>query len=245
MIISLLIFSFFISALGNLIGFGGGIFLVPLMISFYQFSVYEAIGIASISLCFGAFISTVFNWRRKLIQVDLALKFILPTMLGSFLGSYSTSIIPDQIVRMIFIALLILLAYKNLAAKTKANRLRFSRNLLINMTGVVAGLFAGLLGIGGGFIKTPVLISLFKLPPKKATATSLTLIFFTSCISSATHLHLGHMQLTKSLPIIIAFGLGSIASNLLNKKIKNESIQKLVSIFLIIIALWLTIQALL
>jgi hypothetical protein len=56
---------------------------------------------------------------------------------------------------------------------------------------VAAGFFAGTFGIGGGFVKTP-LLQYLGLPPEAAAATSSAMIFFTSLISFTSLAAFGH-----------------------------------------------------
>ena len=67
--------------------------------------------------------------------------------------------------------------------------------------GSIAGLFAGLLGIGGGIIMTPLLLIVFEkagMPPAEAAigalATSLAAIFFTAVPSVCVHAYYGSVQ---------------------------------------------------
>ena len=57
---------------------------------------------------------------------------------------------------------------------------------------IAAGFFAGTFGIGGGFIKTPLLMFL-GLPPEAAAATSSAMIFFTSLTATTSYFAFGHI----------------------------------------------------
>lgn len=77
----------------------------------------------------------------------------------------------------------------------------YSLLLTLIAVGCVAGVFAGLLGIGGGLITTPVLLTLFQslgVDPAwqihMAVATSLVIVIATSLSSARAHYKAGHID---------------------------------------------------
>ncbi len=81
--------------------------------------------------------------------------------------------------------------------------------LLLIPMGIIAGLLAGLLGIGGGLVFSPLLLGL-GLPPHQALATSTLAILPTTFAGSWTHLR------NRTLPLggAAAIGLGALAGGL-------------------------------
>lgn len=59
------------------------------------------------------------------------------------------------------------------------------------VTGLAAGFASGLLGIGGGLIVVPVLVSAFGLPVKAAVGTSLPSVFVAAAVGVATEIAAG------------------------------------------------------
>jgi uncharacterized membrane protein YfcA len=99
--------------------------------------------------------------------------------------------------------------------------------LSLMFTGIVAGLMAGLLGVGGGIVIVPVLYHLFTflgideaVRMHVAVGTSLATIIPTSIISSRSHYNRGSLDpaiLKKLIPgVIIGVGIGAILSGVLN-----------------------------
>lgn len=76
--------------------------------------------------------------------------------------------------------------------------------------GIIAGLLAGLLGIGGGLVFSPLLLGL-GLPPHQALATSTLAILPTTFAGSWTHLRNGSLPLGGAA----AIGAGALAGGLL------------------------------
>src|SRR5439155_25747352 len=64
--------------------------------------------------------------------------------------------------------------------------------LALALTGVVAGLASGLLGIGGGVVLVPVMNGLLGMPLKRTLGTSLAVIAFMVVPGTIVHALLGH-----------------------------------------------------
>jgi len=99
--------------------------------------------------------------------------------------------------------------------------------LLLGAIGAVAGVMAGLLGIGGGVILVPALIFLFQaqgvapeIVTQLAVGTSLATILFTGASSSWTHQKNGHVDWAAvkgmSLFIVIGTQLGALLAGALH-----------------------------
>merc|ERR1719273_2279252 len=68
----------------------------------------------------------------------------------------------------------------------------------------LAGLFAGLFGIGGGIVKGPLMLEMGTLP-QVASATSATMILFTSSAATASYLLFNSLNLGYA-PILFTLG---------------------------------------
>jgi len=70
--------------------------------------------------------------------------------------------------------------------------------------GLAVGLLSGLFGVGGGFLLTPALHILFKIPYPVAVGSDLAQIFLTSGVSAAQHGRRGNVKFR--LALLLAFG---------------------------------------
>jgi len=108
---------------------------------------------------------------------------------------------------------------------------------LILFFGLFAGTLAGLFGIGGGFLKTPIMLRVFKMPVKIATATALFMILITSITGSVSHFVQGHILLSHAWPVTIGFMGGAVAGNRLTPSIGDDVLERLIGLGLILAAL--------
>ncbi|MFZ1289817.1 MAG: sulfite exporter TauE/SafE family protein [Melioribacteraceae bacterium] len=251
--ILILIASIIVSGFGTIVGFGGGVFMVPILVIVFGFPVKVAIGAVIISLIPATTISNIFNFRNSTIDPYTAIALGIPTVLGTILGAYLTKIFPLILVEIIFALVIFLIGiYTILRGKVnkrdrnknsflyKANNIGFSiirktpygayklNYFLSTFFGIFSGLIAGFLGIGGGFLQVPVMINIFNIPILVAVSTSLFLIFFTSITGSISHYFLGNINFSNSIPVLIGFPIGAIIGNLLNVKLKEITLKILV-----------------
>jgi uncharacterized membrane protein YfcA len=69
--------------------------------------------------------------------------------------------------------------------------------------GLAAGLYSGLLGLGGGFVIVPLLIRLFRFGTKRAIGTSLVAIAILSVPGTITHALLGHIDWRLAIALMV------------------------------------------
>lgn len=257
-IILIFFFAILFSAFGTLVGFGGGIFMLPLLIIFFRVPIDIAVGSVILALLPGSIISTYFNARLKKIDYLAGILMEIPTIVGTVVGSLLTSIIPLFILEIffsIFVSFVGIYTYQKIGKvniHASRNSIFFKLNkigprivkrsesgayrisfIVAFSFGFIAGMIAGLFGVGGGFLKTPIMVNVFNIPPSIATATAIFMIIFTSITGSASHYFLGHINFTYSIPIVAGFIVGAIVGNHLNIKISERFLAKLIGIGLV------------
>tara|TARA_R110000868_G_scaffold154736_1_gene380917 strand:+ start:36832 stop:37572 length:741 start_codon:yes stop_codon:yes gene_type:complete len=231
------------SFLGTLVGLGGGVFMVPLLVLVAGFPLPMAVGSVALALFPSALISTINNGRLKKIDYKSAVKLEIPTIVGAWLGATLTAILPVRPLEFIFSAFIMFMAWQMRHKKETGKFVERFNNLPgTSFLGMLSGILAGLFGVGGGILKTPILLKVFKLSAKRAAATSLAMIMVTAIVSSLKHWQLGHID-ERALPVVIGFASGSILGNIFGKKISDKNIQTTLSIAMFLAALAVLIHA--
>eukprot|EP00457_Paulinella_chromatophora_P004836 gb/GEZN01004849.1/.p1 GENE.gb/GEZN01004849.1/~~gb/GEZN01004849.1/.p1 ORF type:complete len:551 (-),score=76.33 gb/GEZN01004849.1/:159-1811(-) len=105
--------------------------------------------------------------------------------------------------------------------------------------GCVAGILAGLLGIGGGIVKAPLMLHL-GIAPVVARATSLTMILFTSFSCVIQYFLLGRITLCTSLLAMFLGVLGALLGELLVHDIKKYNRASLI-VFILAVGMFLSL----
>lgn len=263
LLITLLILTgLLISLFGSIVGFGGGIFMVPILVTFFGYDLDIAAGTAMISLVPSSLISTLLNRRQGHVDYRMGILLEIPTMIGVVLGSFILTYFSTQgdllILEVVF-ALMIFIIGLSFFFKTNKNKpedqqffyrlnklkprfviknpqnfVAYRVSLFMDLFfGLIAGALAGLFGVGGGFMKTPIMLKVFKIPAKIAAATALFMIVITSVTGSVMHSLQGHILLDKAWPVALGFSLGAIIGYKINAHLKEALLERLIGVSLV------------
>jgi len=256
---------FIISAFGTVAGFGGGVFMIPILVMVFNVPITHAIGAVSVALFPSSLISTFYNSRKQLVDFKAGMLLEGPTMVGAFLGAMVTAWLPVERLEILFALFVLIAGISMIRNKSKedsrislllekinqippaferktATGIYHFSGILTTILGLLAGGVAGMFGVGGGFIKGPIMIGAFKIPARTAAATALFMIVITSAVSSATHYYLGHIFLGITLVVTLSFFLGSLVGNVLLGKGSDATLKKIIGIALILASVALFIN---
>ncbi|WP_373056223.1 sulfite exporter TauE/SafE family protein [Zunongwangia sp. H14] len=258
----LILISFIVSLFGSVVGFGGGIFMVPLLVTIFHFTLTQAVGAVMIALIPSSIISTYLNRKEGHVDFRMGVFLELPTMLGVVAGSLLLSFISAKRLEVIFAIMVLFLGLSFLInfrksgkggidifywlnkmkprfiIKNQLNYVAYRVSIwMVLFLGMLAGTLAGLFGIGGGFLKTPIMIKVFKIPAKIAAATGLFMIVITSVTGSISHYLQGHIALSQSWPVMLGFATGALAGQRLNVKLDSNSLENLIGLGLMLASL--------
>jgi uncharacterized protein len=110
--------------------------------------------------------------------------------------------------------------------------------LLLILVGLVTGILGGMLGIGGGLILIPALIFVFGFNQHMAIGTSLAVMLPPIGMFAAYNYYkAGQVNLKYALILAAAFMIGSFFTSKWAVHIPENTLRKIFSIFLILVAL--------
>lgn len=220
-----------------LVGLGGGLLLIPFIILIFGLPLKIVAGTMLFAMVAYTIVATIRNLKSGYVALKIGLLMEIGSIPGVIAGANISGILPNFLLKILFILVVLYLMFTLKIPKDSPynyvarlfNRLNFlppfvssaagGKNRLsmsaLFIVGSIAGMFAGMLGIGGGFLKTPVLIVGVGLPPKIAVGTALFMIFLTSLFGASTHAYLGHIN----YPLAIAITLGMIVGAYLGTSI--------------------------
>ena len=111
--------------------------------------------------------------------------------------------------------------------------------LLYLLLGLVAGIFSGLIGIGGGIIIVPALVFLFGLPQHQAQGTTLALLVPPIGLLAAwTYYKEGYVDIKSALLIATTFVVGSYLGSKLSIKLDQQIVKKIFGHICSTLLLW-------
>ncbi|HJR18694.1 MAG TPA: sulfite exporter TauE/SafE family protein [Actinomycetota bacterium] len=111
-------------------------------------------------------------------------------------------------------------------------------------TGVVAGAYAGLLGVGGGIVMVPAMVILLDQPQRVAEGTSLLAIVGTSFVAARAH-HRGKLILPRLAGLLASGGVvGALIGGLIAVSLIDDEdlLRSIFGVFLIVMAAWIVLR---
>lgn len=234
-----------IGAVSAMTGTGGGTLLVPLYTLVLGMDMKSAVATSLMTMPLTA-LSSILVYR-EIIDYRLGLALEATTTVGAYLGARAVTSIPERALRMTFAVVLGFVAFNMLRKRESSDDagLRRGCSRLFTAMGVsfLAGAFSGMLGIGGGTIKVPILVLICGTGAKTAVATSMFMIAITSTVGATTHYLEGRGH--PLIALITATGLvvGARAGAKKAMGLRGTTVRKIFALFLMLVALRMALQA--
>ncbi len=230
---------FALGFLGTLIGAGGGFLLVPILV--FLEPTWSAAKVTAFSLAMvsaNALSGTVSYLRAGRVDIGSFALFALAAAPGSIIGAFIVNQIPRRIFDPVFGVALIAIAtwlfFRRLPAQGSGNG-----NMLRTLTdangkeyiwsydprlgivaGGVVGFISSLLGIGGGIIHVPLLVTAMNFPAHIATATSHAVLGTTALLATVMHIWQGDYR--DDWQLVVACCAGAIAGAPLGARVSSR-----------------------
>ena len=106
----------------------------------------------------------------------------------------------------------------------------------------VAGVIAGLLGIGAGAVKVLIHDLVMGLPPKVSTTTSNLIIGVTALAGTSVYLAAGLISPGLAAPVILGVVLGAFLGTRLLVRLSNQSVRRFFLFILLILAVEMIVR---
>jgi len=233
------------SSIVTLLGIGGGLIILPVLLYLTDVGLRAATAISAVQVFFASSFGTFFNRIQKTINFRYAAVFGISSGMTYFLGSYFTSFIPENTIKIIYLcsvilALILFFLKRNnnkdndleMAAKRIPRKVDYFKIIPISL---IAGFSFGVLGVGGGFLYVPLLILLFDLPLKIAIGTSLMIVLFNAIPGIIGKLLSIRFDIFIGLSVAIGAIVGSRIGTYLNKKVSEKIIKIIFTLLLAVI----------
>jgi uncharacterized protein len=234
---------------GSIIGIGGGIIITPVL-TLMGFTPAHIASTSLIAVTSTSASSTIAYSRQKKIEYRIGLKMVIFSIPGSIIGAFISTDISLEFFKLSFAILLMLtgayILFKNSILKNPNKKPKTSISLLICYTAAfIAGIISSLFGVGGGIIFVPIMVLIFQMTMAKAAPTSQLILFITSLMGTFTYILLSKPDYLNALFLAGGAFIGGQIGAKLSNYIKERTLQKLLSIFLIAVAIKLILDVIL
>jgi hypothetical protein len=117
-------------------------------------------------------------------------------------------------------------------------KMSLSMILILLVIGIITGVMAGMLGIGGGLVVIPALVMVMGMSQQAAQGTSLAMMLPPIGILAAYNYYkAGHVDIKIALVLAITFIAGSYFGSKLAIRLPQELMKKIFGIFLLLVAI--------
>ena len=221
---------------GVITGTGGGVIMVPVLLLVFNMEPTAVSGTSLALVAVTSFSGSLAYLRKRLVDKRSGLMFAAAALPGSVVAPFAVKLVAGDVFRGLFGLLLLSLAAYTLVKTLRSGsgnseashsvksgvRARhittgsgenldyeFNESLAAAFNFVV-GFLSAFFGTGGGFLRTPVLISVFGFPVRIAVATSIFSLAMSATAGAGVHALLGHVDW---YPTFIFAGLGLLVGS--------------------------------
>ncbi len=245
------LFGLAVGTYGTLIGAGGGFIIVPVLVLLLKWDHTQAVGTSLFVVMANAASGSVSYLRQKRVDIITGLQFAAATVPGAIIGSFLVEQLTGRVFNIIFGSILVIVSLYLMLRPGKpeshqistdkpqgikgwgwtVRRIVDARGSIFNYgfsmpLGILlsfgVGFLSSILGIGGGIVHVPALVTLFDFPAHVATATSHFILVFSTATGTATQLSLRHVQLGPALSMAAGAIVGAQIGGALSSRVKGR-----------------------
>ena len=258
------IVSLVVGALGSMLGIGGGVLLIPLLTGLFDVPIKTAIGASIVSVIATSSAAGTVYVGRGLAHTRLSMVLEIATTTGALAGGITAILISPRLLQFAFAALLLFVAFtlrrisirEGFIAPTGLLDTDYNdpftgqtitygvRNLPQGLgASFLAGNISGLLGIGGGIIKVPIMNLVMGVPLRAAIATSNFMIGITAATSAIVYYRHGYLDPRIAIPTSLGVLIGAQAGTRIGGRLRSQRLKQVFQWLLLIFAAQMIYQA--
>lgn len=256
---------------GSLLGLGGGIIVVPMLTLLLGVDIKYAIGASIVSVIATSSGAGASYVKAHVANIRVGMFLEPSTTLAAILGAFVTGLLAGPTLYLLFGCLMVFTALmmarqkeghqRPLRPDPIADRLamhgayhdpatrqdvtyRVCRTRFGFLASGFAGLVSGLLGVGGGIMKVPIMSLAMDMPLKSATATSNFMMGATAAASAGVYFARGSIDPLIAGPVATGVLLGATVGSKLLRKIQARSLKLAFMAMLLLVATQMLLKGL-
>ena len=193
--------------LSGIFAVGGGVIMVPALVTFAGFEHRRAAGTSLAAIIFPAAAGVITYVVHGHINWVAAGLLVAGSVVGAQIGAYLLTRLPVRTVRWTFVGFLLVSAVGLIFVVPPRDAvvdIAALTGVSLVAIGLGAGILAGLVGVGGGVVLVPSMIVGFGIPDLVAKGTSLAVISPTSASGTIANLRRKNVDLRAALVLGVA-----------------------------------------
>lgn len=247
--------------LSGMFGIGGGVVIVPVLVTLFGFGMQEAVGtsLAALLMPVGIFAAIAYHRAGKL-RINTAVLVAIGLASGAAFGAEIALRLQGDDLQRIYAVFLLYAGWRfaeprrwlaELRSKSPPpvvpeRETRATAWYIVLVVGFGAGILSGLFGVGGGIVIVPALVGLLAFDQKMANGTSLGAMVISSVINLAlipfglgaaiSYHEAGMLNVTTALLVATGLATGALGGARLALGMRSATIRRLYGLFLLVVA---------
>ncbi len=262
MALAILLFGIFAGSLGAMLGLGGGVLMIIFLLLALNLPAHQAVALSLIAVIASSSMAGSVYIKDRMTNLKLAMVLEVFTVSGAVAGAYLAIAMPVWVIQALLGCVLfytsitmfrerkggpsasdagsreraeesVLLAGEFYDVQSSATVSYGVKNLKIGtVTSFIAGAVSGMVGIGGGVIKVPIMNLVMKIPIKAAAATSNFMVGVTAAASAVIYFESGLIDLKLAAPTIMGIMIGAYIGTKLLARSRSTVVRRVLAVVL-------------
>jgi len=263
--VAILAFGIFAGSLGAMLGLGGGVLMIIFLLLALNIPAHQAVALSLIAVIASSSMAGSVYIKDKMTNLKLAMVLEAFTVSGAVAGAFLALSLPVSAIQALLGCVLF---YTSITMFRERETERFEssgcgslegefydeqacrtvkydvKNLEIGaVASLIAGAVSGIVGIGGGVIKVPIMNIVMKIPIKAAAATSNFMVGVTAAASAVIYFQSGLVDLHLAAPTIMGIMIGAYMGTRLLAKSRSAVLRKVLAVVLAFFGMILLLKA--
>jgi uncharacterized membrane protein YfcA len=224
--------------LGGLFGVGGGLIVVPALLAFASMDRRRAHGTSLGSTLLIGLASVTTYLAHGNVDWAVAACLTVGSVVGAVIGTTLLHVVSKRVLVYVFVATVLVTSLR-LFTTTESSGIEDLTPwtaLLMVVVGLVAGVLAGLLGIGGGVIMVPAVVMVLGLPPALAKGTSAAVIVPTALIGSIRNRTNKNSDIRVAVIVGLFGAVTAVIGALISDRLSDATSNVLFALLLVVVA---------
>lgn len=264
--VAIFLFGIFAGGLGASLGLGGGVLMILFFTLVINIPIHKAVALSLLAVIASSSMAGSVYVHDRMTNIRLAMILETCTVTGAVLGAFFALAMPARIVEGILAAVLLYAAIMSFREPTaeplisREDKLRIggecydeAKKATVRYTvyrlkiglfaSLLAGAVSGIVGIGGGIIKVPIMNLIMKIPIKASAATSNFMVGVTAAASAVVYFTEGMVDLQMCVPTVMGIMIGALVGTRLLSQAQSPYIRKMLALTLFFFSLVLFMKA--
>jgi uncharacterized membrane protein YfcA len=232
--------------LGSMSGLGGGFLSVPVLY-YAGVAIQVSVATSKFMVFINSIVSTYRYSRRLRIPIETFIAVVTPMMITAYYGAYLVAVLPINTLKVVIgLILLVVGARMVIQGQPEKTPLRSSSGLvyytLSTVSGAIAGLVAGITGLGGGIVNVPVFIYILGLDPHLAVSLSMACMAPSALTSVLRHFIDGLIDWNIGIPLSIGALIGGWIGPRVALGTRKEKLVRIIGAILLVAILRMLLE---